>query len=244
MAKNVTLASLRTQILQRADEQGDDPTSGFVTTSELNQYINNSIGEFSDLLFDAMPTAVRKSVTIAISGGTDTYSLGAAGATDFKHLLGVEFLVTSGSSNWLNVHRTQWAERNKFSLVNVAPMPGVVPFQYDLFSDPTNGWQLQFYPSPVVSGSVRIWYAPAYTTLANDTDTLDGINGLEEFVVVDGAIKVMQKNESDVSTLLAQKQALAQRISDQGKNRDANEPMRVSYDGATGGWDGGNGWGW
>lgn len=238
MAKNVTLASLRTQILQRSDRVGDDPTEGYVTTPELNGYINNSIGEFSDLLFSAMPEAVRKSSTIAVVGTTDTYILPA----DFKHILGVEFALNGAGGPWLDVRRCQWTERNKYTLRPQVLIPGVVPFEYLPFQDPVSGWSLQLIPSPVSQAALRVWYSPAYTTLEADGDTLDGINGLEEFVIVDCAIKVAQKEETDVSVLMAQKTALISRIQSQGKNRDASEPPHMGWVGATTGWDGGNGW--
>ena len=61
-----------------------------------------------------------------------------------------------------------------------------------------------------------------------DSDILDGISGFDEYVIVDAAIKAMQKEESDVSVLMAQKEALKRRIEAAAANRDAGEPESVS----------------
>ena len=237
MANTVTLSSLRTQILQRANREGDDATSGFVTTSELNQYINNSIGAFNDLLYDAMPSSVRKNTTLSVTSAASVYAL----PSDFKHLLFVEYQLNAQPGQWLDVRRCNPNERNKYTLRPLIQVPGVVPFEYDIYNDGTS-WSLEFIPFPLVSSSVRVWYAPTFTKLSGDSDTLDGINGLEEFVIVDAAITVLTKEESDTSALVAERAALIQRVQTQGKNRDSNEPIHVGWQGATVGWDGGTGW--
>jgi hypothetical protein len=66
------------------------------------------------------------------------------------------------------------------------------------------------------------------TTLASDTDTVQGVSGWTEYIIVDAAIKMMQKEESDVSVLIAQKQALLARIEAMAHNRDAGMPSTVA----------------
>lgn len=81
-------------------------------------------------------------------------------------------------------------------------------FRFDLFS-PSNGH--------FVVGSAS----------GTKAATVDGVNGWEEYLVVDAAIKALQKEESDVSVLLAQKALLQRRIESAATNRDAAEPARV-----------------
>jgi hypothetical protein len=66
------------------------------------------------------------------------------------------------------------------------------------------------------------------STLVSDTDTVQGVSGWTEYIIVDAAIKMMQKEESDVSVLMAQKQALLQRIEAMSQNRDAGMPSTVA----------------
>lgn len=60
------------------------------------------------------------------------------------------------------------------------------------------------------------------------TNIVDSYSGWIEYVIVDAAIKAMQKQESDVSVLMAQKQALKIRIESASQNRDAGEPATVA----------------
>lgn len=53
---------------------------------------------------------------------------------------------------------------------------------------------------------------------------MDEFNGWEEYVIIDAAIKCLQKEESDVSVLAMQKQAIIDRIEAMASNRDAGEP--------------------
>lgn len=70
---------------------------------------------------------------------------------------------------------------------------------------------------------------PATTTLGGgvDDDRFDGINGWEEYVVVDAAIKCLIKEESDISALMAQKMALKTRIEQMADDRDVGEQEYV-----------------
>lgn len=60
-----------------------------------------------------------------------------------------------------------------------------------------------------------------------DSTSVDGISGWEEYIVVDAALKAMGKEESDVSLLAAQKQAMRQRLIDMAENRNAAFPATV-----------------
>jgi hypothetical protein len=86
--------------------------------------------------------------------------------------------------------------------------------------------------------------------LLQPTDlTSTSISGWLEYVITDVAIKILQKEESDVSVLMAQKMALKQRIQEAASNRDAGRPDSISdvrgngwwsrnlnWNGPSGGW--------
>lgn len=59
------------------------------------------------------------------------------------------------------------------------------------------------------------------------TQTMDWINGWEEYIVVDAAIKALGKEESDVTVLGARKAALLQRIQSIAENRDQGAPGKT-----------------
>ena len=77
----------------------------------------------------------------------------------------------------------------------------------------------------VNSNSRAILNPPRQTYVDGCTD---GISGWTEYMIVDAAIKCMQKEESDASVLMAQKQGLIARIEAAAANRDAGNPAVVS----------------
>lgn len=78
--------------------------------------------------------------------------------------------------------------------------------------------------------------------------TVDGISGWEEYPVIDVAIKIKDKEESDVQVLGVRKAAMLKRIEDTAANRDPGTAARTAdvmtdiwNNPSGGGW--GNGWG-
>jgi len=83
-------------------------------------------------------------------------------------------------------------------------------------------------------------------TLVNYEQTIDGISGWEEYVIVDSAIKCKDKEETEVTVLAARKMGLKKRIEDVAANRDPGTASRTadvlsSYYGYGYGWDGSDG---
>lgn len=80
------------------------------------------------------------------------------------------------------------------------------------------------------------------------SNTLDGVSGWEEYVVLDVLVKAMVKQDLDARAYAAQKAAMKQRIEDSAPNRDAAGPLTgcdtSGNGGMWGGWgyDGGGGW--
>lgn len=60
------------------------------------------------------------------------------------------------------------------------------------------------------------------------TQTMDWFSGWEEYIVVDAAIKIMGKEESDVTVLGGRKAALVGRIQGIAANRDEGSPGRTA----------------
>lgn len=206
MAKTITLANLRTEVRRRADMEG----SGFVTDSELTSYINNSATELRDILIQKFQDYYITSDDISIVSGTDTYNL----AADFYKALGVDMVINSRQS--VTMRPFMFRERNRY-VYN--PPRG---YRYRILGD-----QVRVIPEPTSSFTMRIWYVPTFTNLSADGDTLDGVHGWEEYVIIDAAIKCLRKEESDTSALLQDKMFITKRIEEAADNRDVGEPQRV-----------------
>ena len=56
----------------------------------------------------------------------------------------------------------------------------------------------------------------------------DFYSGWDEYVIIDSAIKMLLKEEADVTALLLQKNQLRERIITESQNRDAGEPQTVT----------------
>lgn len=225
----VSLAELRLRAQQRADRVN----SNFVNMPEWNTYINMAYAELRDLLITTYEDYyLATAYTFTTDGTTFQYSL----PTDFGKMLGVDIGIAGGTTGYVTLHKFDFIERNSYVFPQITTqLQGVFNPRYRVMGD-----KLMFIPTPSAGQTVRLWYVPRMTVLLQDTDTVDGINGWEEYIVVDAAIRALQKEESTeaVQVLMAQKQALIQRIEDSAQNRDAGQPDTISN---TRRWNGNNG---
>lgn len=215
MTLTVELQDLRLEARQRADQVN----SGFVLDPELNSFINASMRELYDLLVSTYQDYYLSSADTSLVAGTDTYSL----PSDFYKLRGIDLLINGSATNFVTLEQFNFGERSSVDSTIVLNYDSARRLQYII-----QGSNVRFLPQPSSTDTYKMWYIPVSTTLVNDTDTFDGINGFEEYIVVDAAIKMVQKEESDVTVLFAQKQALTQRIMDMGEDRDAGSPKTVT----------------
>lgn len=218
-----TLGAVRLAAQQRADMINND----FVTKSEWNDYINHSYTELYDILVQVYGDEyyVAAPYLFQTDGRNPAfYPL----PPDFYKLMGIDLglgTVTAQNPNgWLTLKKFSFASRNRYVFGNVPTnFLGITGLRYRL-----EGNYLEFIPQPASNQTVRLRYIPRPTVLLSDSDILDGISGWDEYVIVDSAIKALQKEESDVSVLMAQKMALLKRIEAAASNRDAGEPECVS----------------
>lgn len=230
-----TLAAVRDAARQRADME----TSQFVSNGEFNGYINASYQElygllvqkFGDNYYVALD-ANKAPYQFVTSGSAEMYGLpdgsssflmpDGTAAPGFFKLLGVEMMV-SAPFDWTTLKPFPLIERNRYTVQGMQTNTGRRSYlRYALM-----GGNLWFKPVPMAGQTIRIWYVPRLALLTGDQSTLDGVSGWEEYIVIDAAIKALQKEESDVSVLMAQKQAMIARIEAEAENRDAGSPMVV-----------------
>jgi hypothetical protein len=97
-------------------------------------------------------------------------------------------------------------------------------------------------PIAVPGASTRLQLSSGFVT--SGSTVADGISGWLEYVVTDAAIKMLQKEESDTTTLQFQKAALIKRIEAAAENRDAGSPATIAdVQWTNGTWPFGNGFG-
>lgn len=226
----LSLGQLRLMSQQRADRVN----SNFVTLPEWNTYINQSSFELYDLLVTLYEDYYLAPVlTITTDGTSQFYDLpngsnypigGGNFAPLFYKLLGVDFGLGTQNNSAVTLKKFDFISRNRYLYPQVtSTFLGVFNARYRLMGD-----KIEFIPIPSAGQFIKLWYIPRMRQLLQDTDILDSISGWNEYIIVDAAIKALQKEESDVSVLMAQKQALIDRIQSSAMNRDAGEPDTIS----------------
>lgn len=214
MANTVTLAQLKTQIRERADMEN----STFISDTELLSYINLSYAELYDLLVSRFEDYYTLSTNLTISSGSSV-----ALPTDFYKLRGVDLRLDSSGNSWSAVPKFNFNNRNTRSANVSRLLSGQFNTSYRIV-----GSDLHMVPTDNATGTYRLWYVPVYTPLASDSDTLDGVNGWEEYIIVDAAIKMLAKEESSTTHLDQQKQALIDRVEQMAQNRDMDQPEVIA----------------
>ena len=225
----ITESALVARVRQRADME----ENYFVSDLEVQTYINVGLSELHDLLIQTYGQDYYiSSKTVTTTSGIDTYPINDStssydiAATDFYKLRGIDAKLNGNI--WSTLIPFNFNERNLNQQGSITNVWGLTNTRYRLV-----GEDLVFTPSPNSSIDIKVWYIPtaqqfSSVTPATSTTTFDDINGYAEYVIIDAAIKCLQKEESDVQVLLAQKTAMKRRIEVAASNRDAGSPLSVS----------------
>jgi hypothetical protein len=210
MANTVTLADLKL----RARERADMVNSNFISDSELNSFVNSAYSELYDLIVSRFEDYYTTSTSATVASGASSIPL----PSDFYKFRGLDRAINASTGDYYSVDKFNFRERNSRNRGLLTSTRGVTSVEYRLV-----GSVIELTPENSAPGTYKLWYVPTFTRLTTDTDTVDGINGYEEYIVVDAAIKMLSKEESDVSVLVAEKRVLAQRIEDMAQQRDMDQ---------------------
>lgn len=219
----ITESALVARVRQRADME----ENYFVSDVEVQTYINAGLAELHDLLIQTYGQDYYISnSTFTTTSGVDSYAISSNIGADFYKLRGVDAKLNG--SIWSTLIPFNFNERNLNQEGTLSNIWGLSNTRYRLVGD-----NIVFSPAPNSSIEVKVWYIPTTqqfnsSTPASSSTTFDDINGYAEYVIIDAAIKCLQKEESDVQVLFAQKTAMKRRIEEAANNRDAGSPLSVS----------------
>lgn len=215
MARTVTLTTLKNRCLQRADMVN---TTFIDQTTELVDMINASVCELQDILIAAFGTDYYWSTYSITADGTNSrYSLNS----DFYKLLGVDLIIST--NDYITLKPYMFSERNRYKTSLARTVYDSTNIRYHIEANSIN-----FIPTPAANQQFLLTYVPNAGTLSSGSDTVDGINGWEEYVVIDVAIKMRQKEETDTSDLERAKAMMLKRIQEMAEARDAGMAFRVT----------------
>ncbi len=213
------------QLMDRCRQRADMVNSGFVTDSEIINWINVYKREYDDLLtrtFGADYSAT--STTFSATANTGSYSLSALTGGTFYKLQGLDIKDNSSPSGWRDARAFNFHDRNKvFVPTTILPIQTNGDIRYRVW-----GNSLILRPIPSATINMQIWWTPQTISMSLTTDSFDDINGWSELIVLDAAIAMKDKEETDTSVLQADRQRMAARITEMAPNRDAGDPHTVS----------------
>jgi hypothetical protein len=191
VAYKVTLEQVLVRVRQKANVEN---VTQFVTEAELTDMTNQSLAEWYDMirLTTFGGQYYRSTYAITTVGTQGTYAL----PTDFLNLLSVDCFLTPGASTTSMVRSARPYQEEQRNMFRYWPVGGWLvsnPIFYQL-----QGPNISFIPTPQSAFQVNLNYTPTAPVLVSATDSFDSINGLDEWIVIDVAIKVLQKgNKSE-----------------------------------------------
>lgn len=216
----VTLADIRTKALQRADMEN----TSFIDTAadgELDTYIQDSIGELYDLVIENGGHELFVEVaTITTVAGTAEYAPEVD--VDESAIYKILDVTVSWSGVERRIRKVPWHER--FShLPRASGWSNFTQIRYaETGLNDTGNRQLTFFPTPQGVYNLNVYYLPIPEALiGGDPESpisFQGYSGWEEYVVVDVAMKMLEKEESNTQHLQLRKLQLIERIRHQAQH--------------------------
>jgi hypothetical protein len=232
LATPVSLSTLIQRVRQRSNLEG---ATLFITDPELIDSINASISAWWDLvrLSTWGGQYARVPYTITTTPAISSYAL----PPNLASIISVDAFVSTGVP--IACYAYQEEQRNWLKLAALFGWSSWgVPIYYQL-----QGGNINFAPTPNGTVSVTLNYVPTAPQLSDYDDTLNSINGWEEWIVLDVAIKCLIKDgQLDiVPMLMNHKQEQTARIQAAAPQADMNQSEGVHE---TGRWSAyGSGWG-
>jgi len=217
-------------LIARARRRADMVNSNFVTDEEIRDYLNSSMSELHDFMVKSYEDYFVSTHTYTIplaSGGEDlptevvaTYPNGA-----FYKALGVDYN-SGGITSTLRAY--SFSDRNLYN-TPYAVIDQLAEPMYKI-----EGNKIKLIPENSQSGTITLYYVPVATKFKDSdsngpavTSVTNVIPGYEEYVVVATAIRMLMKEESDVSALERERQQLASRIIRAISPRDASGSFAI-----------------
>lgn len=215
--RTVTLQELITSAQRYADMEN----SSFLTQAEWISYINNAATKYWNLINSRTQDYNLKELFFPMVFNQQDYDLPA----DFLYVRGVDCNVsanaTNANNNWIAVERYVFAERN-INQSYVSNFYGYFYLRYRI-----QGNVLRFEPNPQGYQTVRLSYIPVMPNLIDVTDTIDGINGFDDYIAMIAAARAKAKEESDVTWLMGEIALFEQQVKAAADDRNRDEADRV-----------------
>ena len=220
MSSSETLTNLRASARLRADQVNSD----FRTDAQVDKLINQTWKEVYEHVIQQQAERYLASSTITTVTGTSIYAIPA----DVYKVKSVDASLTSRT---LTLRQFQWEDRNRYQESSGWDIDA--PVAWRLY-----GNNIVFTPRPNGAYTVTLWYHPTPPAMTGDSDTIDGVSGWEEAIVVGTAWKLaLEESDHELGDRLgAEYQRQLARILDFGAVR-VTEETEYARDVYKGSWD-------
>jgi hypothetical protein len=185
--------------------------SAFISEPELLSLINDSAKKLYDILVSSNEDYNTLILPFDITSGNTS-----ALPSDCYKVRGLDYQY---GGDWCPLRRFQFTERETYSNSHKTNLE----LRYRLIKD-----SIYILPEERATGSYRLWYVPEHVDLVDETDTLDGKNGFEEYVILDVAMKCKIKEESDTTELERARNEALVRVTTMSQERDYGGPDRIA----------------
>lgn len=206
MARNVTLAQIRTEVVN----QGGYKNSHVFTPAVLNAWINRAIAKVYDLVWEADNDYYTTEVDLQTTAGSDGVALPA----DFQRLISLARQDGGEFRRLRRMRQHEWAKWEGHS---------GEPSRYRL-----QRGNIRLAPKPDSVYALKLLYLPVAPTLAADDDEFDSIDYFDELVIAEVLLKCAARDERSTVELERTIQRLERSIRGRADGRDAGEPMYLA----------------
>jgi len=210
-------------MMTRVRREADQENSTFIADAELREYLNAGIAELHDLLIKAEPEFFMREQTLTGDGSSDDFAV----PTDYYGTVGIDYQTDSTNELYVGLRRLSGDERNTYGGIT-GPALGY-RFMYNNTNPELPYVRLQ--PRPTNGEVYRHTYIISATKYAtngdDDTDTVYGINGYEEYPILRAVLKCFAKEESAPAVVREQLYDMRQRLEVAAENR-AFQPSSVT----------------
>lgn len=196
-----------TLLIGRAKKRGGFVNDTSIPDADWLEYLSASYAWLHGLLADAM--LLPWSTQPINADGTKDYALPG----DFFRSLSVQYQYQT--NYWSPV---KWIQINRLHEYDVPNGSQALGWYND-------GANLILLPAPPSGQVYRHIYIAAAADITSGATTIDGVDGWEELLVIDMAIKGRIKDREDVSDLMADRQMYLERI----EKEKASREMTASY---------------
>lgn len=221
MAADVTLEELRARVRRLANLETAPASSQFAGDTVVDEAINRQCKQLYDKLRVTRPRGFYQREDSWTVTASDPYLPLPA---DFLELLTIW---AYDGSVYVPLDPFEPHELPVLLQAQAASAGNAYTYRYSILQDDA-GLRLELRPMPANSSDqVFIRYTPAFRALDTESSGFDGINGWEDWACYRAAMDLMNREESDISGLMAVWQVIDKNIDDLASARDAGRGRHV-----------------